>query len=150
MSLATYYRQFFWKSIEMGIVPDFYLRSKIRANLEVQLSDLKGNGNMEDQQERLSQFLAEIKAMPIAINQANANEQHYEVPSEFYLKQLGPCLKYSCGYWPNENTTLEESETIIVRFIYYGRHKKRQKIRWWLCKHVGITRASAASSSSST
>jgi len=114
MSLATYYRQFFWKSIEMGIVPDFYLRSKIRANLEVQLSDLKGNGNMEDQQERLSQFLAEIKAMPIAINQANANEQHYEVPSEFYLKQLGPCLKYSCGYWPNENTTLEESETIML------------------------------------
>ena len=114
MSLATYYRQFFWKSIEMGIVPDFYLRSKIRANLEVQLSDLKGNGNMEDQQERLSQFLTEIKAMPIAINQANANEQHYEVPSEFYLKQLGPCLKYSCGYWPNENTTLEESETIML------------------------------------
>ena len=113
MALTTYYRQFFWKSIEMGIVPDFYLRSKIRANLEVQLSDLKGNGNMEDQQERLSQFLAEIKAMPIAINQANANEQHYEVPSEFYLKQLGPCLKYSCGYWPNENTTLEESETLL-------------------------------------
>lgn len=114
MALTTYYRQFFWKSIEMGIVPDFYLRSKIRANLEGQLSDLKGNGNMEDQQERLSQFLGEIKSMPIAINQANANEQHYEVPSEFYLKQLGPCLKYSCGYWPNENTTLEESETIML------------------------------------
>ena len=112
--MASYYRQLFWKSLEVGIVPDFYLRSKIRANLEVQLNDLKGNGNVEDQQEGLSKFLNEIKSMPIAINQANANEQHYEVPSEFYLKQLGPCLKYSCGYWPSESTTLEESETIML------------------------------------
>ena len=52
--------------------------------------------------------------MPIAIHQSDANEQHYEVPSDFYLKFMGPYMKYSCGYWPNENTTLNESETIML------------------------------------
>ena len=42
----------------------------------------------------MDEFKDEIKTMPIAINQSNANDQHYEVPSEFYVKVLGPYLKY--------------------------------------------------------
>ena len=59
-------------------------------------------------------WISEIRSMPIAIHQSDANEQHYEVPSDFYLKFMGPYMKYSCGYWPNENTTLNESETIML------------------------------------
>ena len=36
------------------------------------------------------------------------------MPSELYLKFLGPYLKYSCGYWPDEKTTLNQSETIML------------------------------------
>lgn len=39
-----------------------------------------------------------------------ANEQHYEVPDEFYYAVLGPYLKYSSGFWKDETTTLAESE----------------------------------------
>ena len=65
MALTTYYRQFFWKMLEIGAFPDFMIRSKIRTNLEVQLKALQGDGNMEKQQEKLSEFLDEIKSMPI-------------------------------------------------------------------------------------
>ena len=36
---------------------------------------------------------------PIAIHQEEANEQHYEVPAEFYKLCLGPLLKYSSCYF---------------------------------------------------
>jgi hypothetical protein len=43
-----------------------------------------------------------------------ANEQHYEVPDEFYYAVLGPYLKYSSGFWKDENTTLAESEVHML------------------------------------
>ena len=108
------YRQVFWKCLELGIIPDFMLRSKIKSGLKELLEDLQGDGNVETQQTKLNEFLEEIVRMPIAINQSNANEQHYEVPSEFYLKVLGPFLKYSCGFWPKSDTTLEQSEVEML------------------------------------
>jgi hypothetical protein len=43
-----------------------------------QLNEL-GDGNVETETLKLRDFISEIKTMPIAVNQANANEQHYEV-----------------------------------------------------------------------
>jgi cyclopropane-fatty-acyl-phospholipid synthase len=40
-----------------------------------------------------------LRESPIAINTAEANEQHYEVPTEFYLQCLGKNLKYSSCYY---------------------------------------------------
>jgi cyclopropane-fatty-acyl-phospholipid synthase len=36
--------------------------------------------------------------------------QHYEVPAGFFVRVLGPRLKYSCCYWPHPETTLAEAE----------------------------------------
>lgn len=52
--------------------------------------------------------------MPIAINTSEANDQHYEVPAEFYDLSLGPRKKYSSGLWPNASTTFEESEIAML------------------------------------
>ena len=35
-------------------------------------------------------LIARLKTSPIAINTTDANSQHYEVPTEFYLNVLGP------------------------------------------------------------
>ncbi|CAM9109212.1 unnamed protein product, partial [Discosporangium mesarthrocarpum] len=43
-----------------------------------------------------------------------ANKQHYEVKAAFYRLALGPRLKYSCGFWPNRNSTFEESEVAML------------------------------------
>jgi cyclopropane-fatty-acyl-phospholipid synthase len=55
-----------------------------------------------------------LKTLPIAIATTKANEQHYEVPDEFYQLVLGPRLKYSSGYWPSPTTTLPESEIAML------------------------------------
>jgi cyclopropane-fatty-acyl-phospholipid synthase len=109
------YRQAFWKLLELGLIPDYYVRSKVRNGLIDQIKDMNQDGNVETAQENLNKFIEEIKTMPIAINQSNANDQHYEVPSEFYVKVLGSYLKYSCGLWPNDDTTLEESELEMLK-----------------------------------
>jgi cyclopropane-fatty-acyl-phospholipid synthase len=58
--------------------------------------------------------------MPIAIAQNHANEQHYEVPDEFYQMVLGPCLKYSCGLWIDKSSTLFDSEVAMLE-LYIAR-----------------------------
>jgi cyclopropane-fatty-acyl-phospholipid synthase len=67
-----------------------------------------------EMQEKKQQFVDELKTLPIAIAQTEANEQHYEVPDEFYQIVLGPYLKYSSGYWRSPGTTLEESEIAML------------------------------------
>ena len=37
------------------------------------------SGGVEEQSKRMKKFLEEIREMPIAIHQSDANEQHYEV-----------------------------------------------------------------------
>src|ERR1044072_5146052 len=39
-----------------------------------------------------------------------ANQQHYEVPAEFFRLVLGPHLKYSCAYWPPGVDNLADAE----------------------------------------
>jgi cyclopropane-fatty-acyl-phospholipid synthase len=61
-------------------------------------------------------FINELKALPIAVETQAANDQHYQsIPTEFYKLVLGPCMKYSCGYWPSDKTTFEESETAMLQ-----------------------------------
>ena len=65
-------------------------------------------------QEVTRAFVKELRTLPIAVAQREANDQHYEVPDEFYQIVLGPFLKYSSGYWPSESTTLAESEVAML------------------------------------
>eukprot|EP00897_Mesotaenium_endlicherianum_P005647 jgi/Mesen1/510/ME000104S10602 len=57
---------------------------------------------------------AALKAMPIAINTQDANEQHYEVPTEFYQLFLGKHLKYSSCYFKTPTTTLDDAEEAML------------------------------------
>lgn len=112
---SYYYRQFFWKLLELGAIPDWVLRSRIKKSLQELLTELSANGEVESQGEIMRTFLAEIRTMAIAVSQSNANEQHYEVPAEFYHLVLGPNLKYSSGLWPQgDETSLEESEVEML------------------------------------
>jgi hypothetical protein len=43
---------------------------------------------------------AALRELPIAIHTDAANEQHYEVPTEFYQLVLGKHLKYRLYLWP--------------------------------------------------
>jgi cyclopropane-fatty-acyl-phospholipid synthase len=86
------------------LVPTALERAGIRGLLHQRLSDIGREGSEE-------KLIAELLQSPIALETDTANEQHYELPPEFFEIVLGPYLKYSAAYWPegvNELGTAEE------------------------------------------
>jgi cyclopropane-fatty-acyl-phospholipid synthase len=96
-----------------NLLPDAAIRMGIRNLLAKKLRE-EDRGDVEKQQAALMDFIAGLDASPIAIKTDAANEQHYEVPTEFFQLCLGPRLKYSSGYWPREDTTFAESEEAML------------------------------------
>ena len=66
----------------------------------------------------MREWLARLRNCPIAINQADANVQHYEVPAEFFAAHLGPHRKYSCCLYKTGKETLAEAERLLFFFVY--------------------------------
>jgi cyclopropane-fatty-acyl-phospholipid synthase len=92
-----------------GLLPDAVVRMGIRNLLAKKLRE-ETRGDAVSQSEALAAFVEELKSSPIAVKTAEANEQHYEVPTEFFRLVLGPRMKYSSGYWSRVDTTFAESE----------------------------------------
>ncbi|HKK05075.1 MAG TPA: cyclopropane-fatty-acyl-phospholipid synthase family protein [Gammaproteobacteria bacterium] len=98
---------------EQGIVPDLVVRRGIRHLLNQRLREI----HADDTEAVAADFNALVMRMdnsPIALVPEKANEQHYEVPSDFFRHTLGPHLKYSCGYWPQSVTRLDEAESAAL------------------------------------
>jgi cyclopropane-fatty-acyl-phospholipid synthase len=99
--------------LEQNKVPDFALRYGIRKLLKERLQQEKKE-TVELQQAHLMNLIAELKESPIAINTVEANEQHYEVPTEFYKFCLGNNLKYSSGFWKEGVIDIDTSENDML------------------------------------
>ena len=50
----------------------------------------------------------------VATHTAEANQQHYEVPTDFFRHVLGAKRKYSSCYWPEGVTTLDQAEDAML------------------------------------
>ncbi|GLU52280.1 SAM-dependent methyltransferase [Dyadobacter frigoris] len=94
-------------------IPDFLIRLGIRKYLKQRLVD-ENHGDATSQKLYLLNFVEKLKTFPIAVNTADANEQHYEVPTPFYQYCLGKNLKYSCGFWKEGITDINTSETDML------------------------------------
>ena len=55
-------------------------------------------------------FAEAMRAYPIALHPEDANAQHYELPPAFFGHVLGARRKYSCCYYPDPHTTLDQAE----------------------------------------
>jgi len=97
------------KLLENDNLPDRILRAGIRKLLKQRLAD-ESVGDEELQQEKFMDLVEELKSSPIAVNTADANEQHYELPTEFFQYCLGKNLKYSSGYWKPGVKDIDTSE----------------------------------------
>jgi len=51
---------------------------------------------------------------PVALHVRAANQQHYELPADFFALALGPARKYSCCLYPTGKETLAEAETLAL------------------------------------
>jgi cyclopropane-fatty-acyl-phospholipid synthase len=98
---------------ERGWVPETLLRWGIRALLVQRLWEQRRSEcepGADDPRAGFSRFLQELASSPIALVPEKANEQHYELPAEFFTRVLGPRMKYSCCYWPPGVTSLATAE----------------------------------------
>lgn len=97
------------RGIDKGLVPDPIIRFGIRNLLKQRLKDMneqdsKSGGKFINTHANL------LRESPLAIMTKQANEQHYEVPTEYYELCLGQHKKYSSCYWDDTTSTLEQAE----------------------------------------
>ncbi len=98
---------------EQGKIPDTLIRLGIRRLCRTRLKN-EFIDDPELQQQQFQKLIESLRESPIAIETDAANEQHYEVPTEFYLASLGQRLKYSCAYYDHPGATLDEAENSML------------------------------------
>lgn len=107
---------------EQGYVPDVVIRAGIRRLVRQRLSEVDAD-DVEAYTARTMRFVQAMDAAPIAPIPDKANEQHYEVPADFFGHVLGTHRKYSACYWGGGITTLDEAEAAALALT---------------CEHAGI------------
>ena len=142
---------------ESGELPDSLLRMGIRQLIRKRLKE-EFASEPEQQQSRLQAMIEELKNSPLAIETDKANEQHYEVPTEFYIRALGKNLKYSSAYYPEGCISLDEAEdTMLAMYLDRAELKDGMSILelgcgWgsltlWMAKHLPNSKIIAVSNS---
>jgi len=96
-----------------GLVPEPLLRVGVRRLLRQRLRD-EAAGGPAAVLERKARLLAELREGPITAHAAEANAQHYEVPTDFYHLVLGRRLKYSSALWPEGVDALDDAEEAML------------------------------------
>ncbi len=98
---------------ERGRLPDSLLRRGIRHLLRQRLQELH-SGDAQATAALTQDFVQRLRSADLAPLPEKANEQHYEVPSEFFARVLGPHRKYSSCEWGPQTRTLEEAEAAAL------------------------------------
>ncbi|HUW10875.1 MAG TPA: cyclopropane-fatty-acyl-phospholipid synthase family protein [Anaerolineae bacterium] len=109
MTAPTYMRL-----VETNRVPDWLIRAVLRRSLNMAMKR-RLRASLEERSAQKRALIEKLRQSPIAIRTADPNRQHYEVPAAFFQTVLGRRLKYSCCYWPDGVTTLEEAEDAMLR-----------------------------------
>ena len=99
--------------VEKGLVPDRVVRFGIRQLLKARLDEL-GHGDRAATAKLTRDFIAAMRGAELAPLADKANEQHYELPADFFGQVLGIHRKYSSGYWPAGAVTLDQAEAAAL------------------------------------
>lgn len=100
---------FVYELLAKNFTPDWLIRLGIRNMLARKLKE-EWRGSCELQQAHIMRMVQELSAAPIAIATAAANEQHYQVPTEFFKLTLGKRLKYSSAFYSTGSDSLDQAE----------------------------------------
>ena len=98
---------------ERGLLPDSAIRAGICKLCKDRLDEIYSH-DCEYGQQQMMQFIASMKQSTIAPLPEKANEQHYEVPADFFHYSLGKHRKYSSCFWLPETKTLDEAEVLAL------------------------------------
>lgn len=138
--------------MEQGLLPDWLIRMGIRRLLAQRLREQKHLASSNQD------LLQQLSIGPIALHTANANEQHYELPPEFFRLVLGSHLKYSACYWPDTVSSLNQAEAAMLALsceraqLADGQHILELGCGWgslslWMAEHYPNAEIVAVSNS---
>lgn len=100
-----------------GGLPLPLLKIGIRRLLRRRLREL-GDGDPVVALRLEEELLAELAGRSVTESTEQANEQHYEVPAEFFQLALGPALKYSCALYGEGVDSLAEAERAMLEIVF--------------------------------
>ncbi len=140
-----------------GLLPDRLIRFGIRQFDKKRLREERVEAG-DDRQKALARFIASMRNSPIAILTHKANEQHYELPPEFFQLVLGRHLKYSSCHWPAGVDTLDQAEAEMLALtsqragLEDGQNILELGCGWgslslWMARHYPGSRITAVSNS---
>jgi len=109
-------------AVEKGCVPDkltrWGIRRLCRARLDLFPTDTTRTAWQGPHAAPWKRdFLALMDSGPIAADTDQANQQHYELPPEFFAAFLGPRRKYSACLWSEGATGIAEAEEHSLKQI---------------------------------
>jgi cyclopropane-fatty-acyl-phospholipid synthase len=99
--------------VERGRIPDAIVRAGIRRLCEQRLLEIHA-GDAGDSARVAEEFIHALRTAELAPVPERANEQHYEVPAEFFVHVLGPHRKYSSAWWPEGVDDLAAAEALAL------------------------------------
>lgn len=99
---------------EKGLLPDFMVRYGIRTLLTKRLKSLIHTDQHINKKNK-DLFVKAMDEAPIALVPELANEQHYEIPSDFYRLCLGKNKKYSSCFWDKTTHNLDQAEDLALQ-----------------------------------
>ena len=95
---------------ESGFIPDSIIKIAARYISKGRLNDQSTHDNKD-------KIISELSKGTVAEKTYDANEQHYEVPPEFFNHVLGENLKYSCSLFDNVDSLNEAEESMLELYM---------------------------------
>ena len=99
--------------MELGYLPDWVTRWGIRQLCGRRLKE-ETRPTPAQQEEALTTFTSHMRQLSVAPLPEKANEQHYELPPDFFQLCLGPHLKYSSCHWSESTPDLPAAEAAAL------------------------------------
>lgn len=113
--------EFFVQHVQ-SFLPDYIVRFCLRQIMRRTTHELQS----KDWPQKELRLVERIKQMDnTTFDTDAANEQHYQVPTQFFLSHLGTRLKYSSCEW-NENDTIDDAEKRTI--CEYQKYLKMEEL----------------------
>lgn len=100
--------------LERNAIPDWLSRMGVRKLLAQRLKQ-ESSSTVEQEITHKMDMIRSLNSNKIAIQQEKANEQHYELPTEFFQLTLGKRMKYSASYYESADASLDSAEESMLR-----------------------------------
>ncbi len=100
--------------LERNLLPDWLIRVGIRRLLADRICTER-RYDIGARHRRFAELIAALRDGPIAVHSDAANEQHYQLPHQFFEMVLGKSLKYSCAYWRAGIQSLDAAEKQMLQ-----------------------------------